>query len=82
MKTYQKLKHKNVNTAINKLPKKLFGLTTELIYPFVITAKINDGTELGIIDSEDIFMTYRCPDPETGEIPGVDPDTGFPNGLP
>ena len=44
----------------------------------VVKAKINDGTEKGIEAEEEILLTYRCPDPETGEIPGYDPVTGLP----
>ncbi|KKL90474.1 hypothetical protein LCGC14_1904340, partial [marine sediment metagenome] len=44
-----------------------------------ITAKIDDGTQLGIEEELDITFVYRCPD-EDGEIPGVDPATGLPTG--
>jgi len=42
-----------------------------------VTALIDDGTATGILESEEILLTFRCPD-DDGNIAGVDPVTGLP----
>ena len=42
-----------------------------------VIAFIDDGTQRGIEESEEILLTFRCPD-EDGNIAGVDPVTGLP----
>ncbi len=41
-----------------------------------VTASIQDGTDTGIVEEEQILLNYVCPD-EDGVIPGVDPNTGL-----
>ncbi len=42
-----------------------------------VTATIQDGTEIGIVETEQILLDFNCAD-EDGNIPGVDPNTNLP----
>ncbi len=42
-----------------------------------VIAKIDDATQLGITEVEEILLNFRCPD-DDGIIAGVDPVTGLP----
>lgn len=42
-----------------------------------VIAKIDDGTQRGITEAEEILLNFRCPD-DDGDIAGVDPVTGLP----